>query len=105
MIITDNKSGCAIKWIVNKFGQIDLIGSGCEFSDWFSFFSHERQGGLGVRIRRVGISESEKKVSSKWEIKTKKGSFSVEVIFQEETATLLSQRVLIVAQPTMPVSN
>ena len=104
MIEIEESTGCLMKWKNPEFGEVNFIGSGCEFSDWFSFFSHERLGGLDISVRKIGMSASDKGFTSKWDIKTKKGSFSVEVDFQEKSMNVLFQRVIIVAKQTVPVS-
>jgi len=104
MIEIDNNTGCLREWIVPGTGSLNFIGSGCELSDWFSFFSHERYGGVGVAVRKIEINKYSDGVMSKWDVETRKGSFRVEVIIEETSPNVLMQRVLITAKPGKDVS-
>ena len=96
----DKRTGCIIKWRVPGFGDLDFLGSGCEFTDWFSFFAHERLGGFGVRFKNIDIGHSNAKVWSKWDVRMKKGHFIGEVIIEEKSPNLLTQSLKLIAQPS-----
>lgn len=100
----DEKTGCITKWKIPHFGEVKFLGSGCEFTDWFSFFAHERLGGFGIKLKKISIEKIEIKVTSQWDIKTKKGHFNVLVSFEEKYPNLIIQKLKITAQPSQTIS-
>jgi len=100
----DEKTGCITKWRVSEFGDVNFLGSGCEFTDWFSFFAHERLGGFGIKFKKISIKNNDTKVISHWDIKTKKGHFIAIVSFEEKCPNLLDQRLKLTAQPSRKTS-
>ena len=100
----DISTGCVTKWLIPDFGEINFLGFGCEFTDWFSFFAHERLGGFGIKVKKISIENDDTKVISNWDIKTKKGHFIAIVSFEEKCQNLLVQRLKLTAQPSREIS-
>lgn len=100
----DINTGCVTKWSIPNFGEMSFLGSGCEFSDWFSFFAHERLGGFGIKIRNIEIDHSDLRAQSKWDVKTRKSHFIAEVMIEEKAPNLLVQSLKLIAQPSRPLS-
>lgn len=100
----DEKTGCITKWKIPHFGEVKFLGSGCEFTDWFSFFAHERLGGFGIKFKNMGISYNESKAWSKWDVKMKKGHFIAETAIEARSPTLLIQSLKLVASPSKSLS-
>lgn len=68
--------------------DIQLTGGGCEFGDWYGFFSHEKLGGNRVSILRSQISVSESRSAGTIDVQLPCGNYTLGFDDQLERGTL-----------------
>ncbi len=76
-IDVDPRTGCVVRFLHDD-GDFDVASWGCEFGNWFGFFSQARMGGTAVDILRKEVMPTAECVETRFEVRLPGGHYCFE---------------------------
>lgn len=73
-IEADSRSG-VVRALRCGARRIELTGGGCEFGDWYGFFSHEKMGGNSVEVLRSRVDVTDSGATGEIDVRLPKGEY------------------------------